>query len=106
MMNLKLSILTGIALLLAACSPVSDRNDARAGVPALLAEAAQDVSAQHFDNAMENALRALELSAGDPLLKVSGVLGNVPANAEVQLQLLLVCEPDSVVLALEDGLLY
>jgi len=70
MMNLKLSILAGIALLLATCSPVSDRNDAGAGVPAILAEAAQDVSAQHFDNAMENALRALELSAGDPLLKV------------------------------------
>ena len=73
MMNLKLSILAGIALLLATCSPVSDRNDAGAGVPAILAEAAQDVSAQHFDNAMENALRALELSAGDPLLKVQSL---------------------------------
>ena len=73
MMNLKLSILAGIALLLATCSPVSDRNDAGAGVPAILAEAAQDASAQHFDNAMENALRALELSAGDPLLKVQSL---------------------------------
>lgn len=73
MMNLKLSILAGIALLLATCSPVSDRNDAGAGVPAILAEAAQDVSAQHFDHAMENALRALELSAGDPLLKVQSL---------------------------------
>lgn len=73
MMNLKLSILAGIALLLATCSPVPDRNDAGAGVPAILAEAAQDVSAQHFDNAMENALRALELSAGDPLLKVQSL---------------------------------
>ncbi len=72
-MNLKLSILAGIALLLATCSPVSDRNDAGAGVPAILAEAAQDASAQHFDNAMENALRALELSAGDPLLKVQSL---------------------------------
>ena len=42
-------------------------------MPAILAEAAQDVSAQHFDNAMENALRALELSAGDPLLKVQSL---------------------------------
>ncbi len=73
MMNLKLSILAGIALLLATCSPVSDRNDAGAGVPAILAEAAQDVSAQHFDHAMENALRALDLSAGDPLLKVQSL---------------------------------
>ena len=32
-MNLKLSILTGIALLLAACSPVSDRKNAGAEVP-------------------------------------------------------------------------
>ena len=42
-------------------------------MPVLLAEAAQDVSAQQFDNAMENALRALDLSAGDPLLKVQSL---------------------------------
>ena len=36
---------------------------------------------------------------------ISGVLGNVPANAEVQFELLLVGKPDGVVLALEYGLL-
>ena len=36
---------------------------------------------------------------------ISGVLGDVPANAEVQLQLLLIGKPDCIVLALEDGLL-
>jgi len=36
---------------------------------------------------------------------ISGVLRNVPANAEIQFELLLVGEPDGVVLALEDGLL-
>lgn len=36
---------------------------------------------------------------------ISGVLGDVPANAEVQLQLLLIGKPDCIVLALEDVLL-
>ena len=72
-MHLKHIILFAVTLLFSACSPVSDRNNAGAEVPVLLAEAAQDVSVQQFDNAMENALRALDLSAGDPLLKVQSL---------------------------------
>ena len=72
-MNLKHIKLFAVTLLFSACSTVSDRNNTGAEVPVLLAEAAQDVSAQQFDNAMENALRALDLSAGDPLLKVQSL---------------------------------
>ena len=72
-MNLKHIKLFAVTLLFSACSTVSDRNNAGAEVPVLLAEAAQDVSAQQFDNAMKNALRALDLSAGDPLLKVQSL---------------------------------
>lgn len=72
-MNLKHIKLFAVTLLFSACSTVSDRNNAGDEVPVLLAEAAQDVSAQQFDNAMENALRALDLSAGDPLLKVQSL---------------------------------
>ena len=72
-MHLKHIKLFAVTLLFSACSPVSDRNNAGTEVPVLLAEAAQDVSAQQFDNAMGNALRALDVSAGDPLLKVQSL---------------------------------
>jgi len=56
-----------------ACSPASDHQDSGAEVSAVLAEAAKNVSNQRFDTAMEMALRALDLSAGDPLLKVQSL---------------------------------
>jgi DNA-binding CsgD family transcriptional regulator len=72
-MNPKPSILAAVACLLMACSPASDHQDSGAEVSAVLAEAAKNVSNQRFDTAMEMALRALDLSAGDPLLKVQSL---------------------------------
>lgn len=73
MMNLKRSILSAVVLLLAACSPVSDRDSSGAEVSAFLAEAAGNVSNQRFDAAMDKALLALDLSSSDPLLKVQSL---------------------------------
>jgi len=64
-----------IAAAVAACSPETKetRQTTADQVQVLIDEASQDVGSQNFENAMANALRALELAGEDPELKVKAL---------------------------------
>ena len=62
-----------LLLCLSACSQMPWDGSSEAQVQALIDEASQDVSNQHFDAAMEKALQALETAGGEPLMKVKAL---------------------------------
>lgn len=72
-----LHLLGGFVLfaMLAACSPVSNSHaeESASRVSFLIAESDKDIASQDFDAAMEKALQALDLSAGNPLLQVQSL---------------------------------
>lgn len=67
-----------LAVLLCTCtgckSPVNEAEGKATEAVELIAEADRLVASQDFDGAMERSLRALELSAEDPLLQVRSLL--------------------------------
>lgn len=76
-MKTALRILLSAAVVagLVACRPggQSVQEETATRVSSLLGQSSDDVSSQHFDAAMEKALQALELSSGDPSLKVQSL---------------------------------
>ena len=62
--------MTASLLSLFSCSGIRRGSDAPSGAQTLIEAAANDVSAQRFDEAMEKALHALELADDSPLLRV------------------------------------